>query len=103
MAIIASRFTDIRTYSAEDGDQWNVDKAAKRGLKIALGIWIDDNQSGDVNHRNIDHALQQAQAAASNYGGDPVIDLVVGNEIDRGEDKRLPSTTHPLRPPFQFC
>ena len=65
MAIIASRFTHIRTYSAEDGDQWNVDNAAKRGLKIALGIWVDDNRSGDVNRRNIDHALQQAQAAAA--------------------------------------
>jgi exo-beta-1,3-glucanase (GH17 family) len=92
MAIISSRnFTHIRTYSAEDGDQWNVDKAAKRGLTIALGIWIDDNdQSGDVNRRNIDHALQQAQAAAANYGGNPVIDLVVGNEVDK---KRLTPTT----------
>ena len=65
MAIISTRFTHTRTYSAEDGDQWNVDKAAKRGLKIALGIWVDDNRSGDVNRRNIDHALQQAQAAAA--------------------------------------
>jgi exo-beta-1,3-glucanase (GH17 family) len=65
MAIISTRFTHTRTYSAEDGDQWNVDNAAKRGLKIALGIWVDDNRSGDVNRRNIDHALQQAQAAAA--------------------------------------
>jgi len=93
MAIISSRFTHIRTYSAEDRDQWNVDKAAKRGLKIALGIWVDDNQPVDANRRNIDHALQQAQSAAANYGGNPVIDLVVGNEVDRGDNKRLTPTT----------
>ena len=86
MAIIKSRkLTHIRTYSAASGNRHNVGKAAEHGLQVGLGIWIDNNVP---NNGLIDEALTQALDAASAYPDrHTVVDLVIGNEVNRTDDK----------------
>src|SRR6185436_15075877 len=79
MQIIARNFTHIRTYGVENGNQWNVDKATKYKLKLALGVWVvPDNLP--VTQGYIDLALSQAHNAAMKYATTVDIDLVIGNE-----------------------
>jgi len=82
MNIIASKFTHIRTYGVDGGNQWNVDKAAKYHLKLALGVWVTPNDLA-ATKAQIDLALRQVQSAGNKYGTRFDIDLVVGNEVNR--------------------
>jgi exo-beta-1,3-glucanase (GH17 family) len=86
MAIInAKGFTHIRTYGAADGNRFNIEKAGKHGLKVGLGIWIPNNVQ---NNSLIDDAVQQAAAAESAHPGRHcVVDMVIGNEVNRTDDK----------------
>lgn len=83
MVLIAQKFTHIRTYDSIGYQKWNVDKAAKHGLTVGLGVWINPGLPPGENEASIDAAVDQAQDAAKQYGGKPVIDLVIGNELDR--------------------
>jgi exo-beta-1,3-glucanase (GH17 family) len=80
--IIASKFTHIRTYGVDGGNQWNVDKATKYHLNLALGVWVTP---GDLpsTKAQIDQALHQMQSAANKYVTRLNVDLVVGNEVNR--------------------
>lgn len=82
MQIIARNFTHIRTYGVENGNQWNVDKATKYKLKLALGVWVVPNNL-PATQSHIDQALSQAHNAAMKYATTVDIDLVIGNEVDR--------------------
>ena len=86
MAIIKARgFTHIRTHSVTSGDPHNVDRAGKYGLKVALRVWIQNNVQ---NNALVDEAVSQAAAAASAYRGiNTVVDLVIGNEVNRKDGK----------------
>ena len=76
MNIIASRgFSHIRTYGVDGGNQWNVDKAAKYRLKVALGVWVDSNPV--KTNAQIDLALAQTWKAAVAYSKGTVFDLVI--------------------------
>src|SRR4029077_15414138 len=67
MSIIASRkFTHIRTYGVDGGNQWNVDKATKYKLKLALGVWVTPNNL-PATQAQIYKALSQARNAAMKY------------------------------------
>lgn len=68
MNIIASRkFTHIRAYGVDGGNQWNVDKATKYKLTLALGVWVfPDNLP--ATQAEITKALSQAQSAGTKYG-----------------------------------
>jgi len=85
--ITASGFSHIRTYGVDGGNQWNVDKATKHGLKLAVGVWADPKDAGKTNAQ-IDLALGQAQTAALKYGKILELDLVIGNEVDRTDVAR---------------
>jgi exo-beta-1,3-glucanase (GH17 family) len=88
MAIIAAGgFSHIRTYGVDGGNQWNVEKATKHGLKLAVGVWVDPNDAAKANAQ-IDLALGQAQTAALKYGKALELDLVIGNEVDRTDVAR---------------
>jgi exo-beta-1,3-glucanase (GH17 family) len=84
MDIIAKRgITHIRTYSqgdAGDGNWTVVRAAAKRGIKVALGVWIDQNPN--VTQTRIAEAWGQASLHPGT-----VVQLVVGNEVNRDDDK----------------
>jgi exo-beta-1,3-glucanase (GH17 family) len=83
MSIIASKkFTHIRTYGVDGGNQWNVDKATKHKLKLGLGVWVTPNNL-PATQAQIDKALLQAHAAAIKYATRVDIDLVIGNEVNR--------------------
>src|SRR5271163_2419895 len=83
MNIIASRkFTHIRTYGVDGGNQWNVDKATKYKLTLALGVWVTPNDL-PATRVQIDQALSQAQSAGNRYGTRLTLDLVIGNEVNR--------------------
>ena len=83
MSIIASRkFDHIRTYAVDGGNQWNVDKATKYHLKLALGVWVTPNDLA-ATKAQIDKALRQAQSAGNKYGTRLNLDLVIGNEVNR--------------------
>ena len=87
MAIIAARkFTHIRTYGVDGGNQWNVDKATKYGLTLGLGVWIDSDPVKTKAH--IDWAGEQLSEAYKKYNKVFTIDLVVGNEVDRTDVAR---------------
>lgn len=86
MALIAARnFTHIRTYSCVSGDRFNVEKAAKHGLKIALGVWVAPGQTA-ANRAAVDSAWMQASAAQSAHVSQSVVDLVIGNEVNRTDN-----------------
>ncbi len=82
MALIAAKFSHIRTYSCQSGDRWNVSQAARHGLKVGLGVWVVPGQ--DQNNRAaIESAWEQASAAQSSHQNQTVVDLVIGNEVNR--------------------
>jgi hypothetical protein len=82
-SIIASRkFTDIRTYGVDGGNQWNVNKATKCQLKRGLGVRVSLNNL-PATQAQIDKALSQARDAAMKYGTRVKVDLVIGNEVNR--------------------
>ena len=81
-AIASRKFTHIRTYGVDRGNQWNVDKATKYGLILGLGVWVDANSLAN-SKAQIDLALGQAQSAATTYNRILDIDLVIGNEVNR--------------------
>ena len=76
-SIAARKFTHIRTYSEDSGNAWNVQAAAKHGLKVALGVWVDPNNL-DATKARIDAAWKQAESQPGT-----VLHLVVGNEVNR--------------------
>src|SRR5438445_1788342 len=80
--IAACKFTHIRTYGVDGGNQWNVDKATKYKLKLALGVWVTPNNL-PATQAQIDQALSQAYNAALKYQTLVGVDLVIGNEVDR--------------------
>jgi exo-beta-1,3-glucanase (GH17 family) len=82
MQIIARKFTHIRTYAVDGGNQWNVDKATKHKLTLALGVWVTPNNL-PATRAQIDQALSQAQSAGNKYGTRLTLDLVIGNEVNR--------------------
>jgi exo-beta-1,3-glucanase (GH17 family) len=83
MAIIAARkFTHIRTYGVDGGNQWNVDKATKYKLTLGLGVWVFPD-SLEKTKAQIDKALRQAQSAVSKHVVHLNLDLVIGNEVNR--------------------
>jgi exo-beta-1,3-glucanase (GH17 family) len=87
MAIIKAKgITHIRTYAASRGNIHNVFRAGKYGLKVGLGVWIQDNVQ---NNGLVDEALGQAwQDNKTNHpGANTVVDLVIGNEVNRTDDK----------------
>ncbi|HUC11305.1 MAG TPA: glycosyl hydrolase family 17 protein [Stellaceae bacterium] len=86
MKIIKARgFTNIRTYAAGSGDSHNVARAGKYGLKVGLGVWIDNNVP---NNTLIDQALTQAlDDTFAHPGANTVADLIIGNEVNRTDDK----------------
>jgi cellulose synthase/poly-beta-1,6-N-acetylglucosamine synthase-like glycosyltransferase/exo-beta-1,3-glucanase (GH17 family) len=68
----------IRLYSSTEGNELVPPIAAELGLKVTLGIWIDDRK--ERNEREIDAAIDLARRNSN------VIGIVVGNEtIYRGE------------------
>jgi len=81
-AIASRKFTHIRTYGVDKGNQWNVDKATKYGLFLGLGVWVYPDSLADTKAQ-IDDALRQAQSAATTYKRILDVDLVIGNEVDR--------------------
>jgi exo-beta-1,3-glucanase (GH17 family) len=83
MRLIAERgLPTIRTYGVSGPDQWNLDKATKHGLEIAVGVWVTAGNPSKTN-AEIDLALSQADQAfqRGGWGGD--FDLVIGNEVNR--------------------
>lgn len=82
MQIISRKFTRIRTYGVDGGNQWNVDKATKYKLTLALGVWVTPNNL-PATQAQIDQALSQAQSAGNKYGTRLTLDLVIGNEVNR--------------------
>jgi exo-beta-1,3-glucanase (GH17 family) len=82
MQIISRKFTHIRTYGVDGGNQWNVDKATKYKLTLALGVWVTPNNL-PATQAQIDQALSQAQSAGNKYGTRLTLDLVIGNEVNR--------------------
>lgn len=83
MSIIASRkFSQIRTYGVDGGNQWTVDKATKYHLNVSLGVWVTPNDLAATKVQ-IDQALRQVQATGMKYRTRINIDLVVGNEVNR--------------------
>jgi exo-beta-1,3-glucanase (GH17 family) len=46
MQIISRKFTHIRTYGVDGGNQWNVDKATKYKLTLALGAGARERKAG---------------------------------------------------------
>jgi exo-beta-1,3-glucanase (GH17 family) len=86
MAIIKAKgFTNIRTYATLTGDRHNVNRAGKYGLKVSLGIWIADNTQ---NNGLVDDAVSQAlDDTYAHPGANTVVDLVIGNEVNRTDDK----------------
>jgi GPH family glycoside/pentoside/hexuronide:cation symporter len=83
--MVAQQFTHIRTYSCQNGDQYNVKLAAARGLKVALGVWVAPGKTAD-NHAAIKEAVSQAKQHGN------VIHMVIGNEVNRDDV---------FKPPFQ--
>jgi hypothetical protein len=68
----------IRLYSSTEGNELVPSIAAEFGLKVTVGVWIDDRK--DRNEREIDAAINLARRNSN------VIGMVVGNEtIYRGE------------------
>ena len=81
----AKGITHIRTYAASAGNGHNVYRAGKYGLKVGLGIWIPDNTQ---NNSLIDEAVSQAVNDVSAHpGANTVMELVIGNEVNRTDDK----------------
>lgn len=77
--------THIRTYSASGGNEHNVYKASDFDIAVSLGVWID----GDgFNAALVDEAISQADSCSKATGKQPVVDLVIGNEVNRKDDKR---------------
>ncbi len=82
----AKGITHIRTYAASAGNSHNVEKAGKYGLKVGLGIWIPDNTQ---NNSLVDEAVSQAaNDRDANPGANTVMELVIGNEVNRTDDKK---------------
>lgn len=74
LALLAQRFSCVRTYSVEQGLDYVPEAAEKLGLKVLLGAWI-----GYVDAENM-RELNLAIKRANQYP-DTVIGLVVGNEV----------------------
>lgn len=73
----------IRTYSQgdENDGNWTVVRvAAKAGIKVALGVWIAPDAA--TTNLRIDEAIAQA-----GYHPGTVVQLVIGNEVNRADDK----------------
>jgi exo-beta-1,3-glucanase (GH17 family) len=79
--IAQQKFTHMRTYSCQGGNKFNVELAKKYGLKVGLGIWVEPGKTGD-NHTAIVDGWSQVHQFP-----DVVVDFVIGNEVDRGDDK----------------
>jgi exo-beta-1,3-glucanase (GH17 family) len=87
MAIMKAKgITHIRTYAASGGNVHNVYRAGKYGLKVGLGIWIPDNTQ---NNSLVDEAVSQAVDDVTVHpGANTVMELVIGNEVNRTDDKK---------------
>jgi exo-beta-1,3-glucanase (GH17 family) len=80
LSTIAQRgFTQVRRYSCQGGNKFNVKLASKHGLKVGLGIWVEP---GSQNEGAILEGWQQV----AQFPG-VVVDMVIGNEVNRGDDK----------------
>lgn len=86
MAMIAAAgFNAIRTYDVNAGNRYNVDLAGKHGLSVGCGIDVTNNRAADQN--SIDVAWLQATNAISAHARNVVIHLVIGNEVDRRDNR----------------
>lgn len=71
LAILARHVKSVRTYSSLGAGGWIVEEAAKQGLNVMLGVWID----GDAQRRQAE--LEAAIGLARNRR---VTSVIVGNE-----------------------
>jgi exo-beta-1,3-glucanase (GH17 family) len=81
-AIAGAGYKNVRTYGVTGGNQWNVDKATKYGLRLGLGIEVNKGDSLTTVTTRIRQGLAQAAQAAVTYKREIMLDLVIGNEVD---------------------
>ncbi len=74
------KFTHIRTYSCVGGNKYNVKLAKKYGLKVGLGVWVVPGDGANNQAAILEGWKQVSQAPGV------VVDLVVGNEVNRQDN-----------------
>jgi exo-beta-1,3-glucanase (GH17 family)/cellulose synthase/poly-beta-1,6-N-acetylglucosamine synthase-like glycosyltransferase len=73
LALLEARTRSVRTYTTESTLGQVPALAARHGIKVALGAWID--QRRDRNAREIDQAIRLAAAHKN------VVRVIIGNEV----------------------